>query len=437
MNRIVLAASLLILSVAVHAQGPALKNTKAASSSKSAQPVDREYTDSIIKNTTDKMFLTEFVDHLPLSAKVPSPDKILGYPIGTPNKLTYTADQYRYYRELEKSSPRVRTFISPEKSELGRDQMLIVVSDEANLARLDRYKEITAKLADPRSINDELARQLTSEGKAIYWASGSIHSTETGSPEMLMELAYRLAVEETPFIKEIRKNAIIMITPTLEVDGRDNMVDLYNYRKANEAKRSPGLIYWGKYVAHDNNRDSLGMALVLSRNQMAHFLDFHPTVLHDLHESVPFLYTSTGTGPYNAWLDPIVIDECQSLAYYEIEEMTKRGVPGVWTHGFYDGWAPNYMFYVANGHNSIGRFYETYGGTGADTSERNVGAQSQRDWFRPNPPLSRVKWSIRNNINLQQSGILFAMNEVANEKERFLKNFYIKSKRSITKATNE
>jgi hypothetical protein len=442
MNRLVLATSLLIVSVAANAQGPALENSKTSSKSpkpaaKSVQPVDREYTDSIVKNTTDKMFLTEFVDHLPLSAKVPSPAKILGYPIGTPKKLTYTADQYRYYRELEKATPRVRTYISPEKSEQGRDQMLIVVSDEANLAKLDRYKEITAKLGDPRSINDELAAQLSAEGKAIYWASGSIHSTETGSPEMLMELAYRLAVEETPFIQEIRKNAIIMITPTLEVDGRDMAVDLYNYRKANEGKRTPGLIYWGKYVAHDNNRDSLGMALALSRNQMAHFLDFHPTVLHDLHESVPFLYTSTGTGPYNAWLDPIVIDEWQTLAYYEIEEMTKRGVPGVWTHGFYDGWAPNYMFYVANGHNSIGRFYETFGNGGADTQVRNVGPQSGRDWFRPNPPLPVVKWSIRNNINMQQSALLLAMNYVANHKEKYLNNFYLKSKRSVAKARTE
>jgi hypothetical protein len=179
------------------------------------------------------------------------------------------------------------------------------------------------------------------------------------------------------------------------------------------------------------------MALVLSRNQMAHFLDFHPTVLHDLHESVPFLYTSTGTGPYNAWLDPIVIDEWQSLAYYEIEEMTKRGVPGVWTHGFYDGWAPNYMFYVANGHNSIGRFYETFGNGGADTQVRNVGAQSGRDWFRPNPPLPRVNWSIRNNINMQQSALLLAMNFVANNKEKYLTNFYLKSKRSVAKARTE
>jgi hypothetical protein len=361
----------------------------------------------------------------------------LGYVAGAPNKLTYTKDLYRYYRELEKATPRVRVLVAPEKSEEGREQLLILVSDEANLAKLDRYKEITGKLADPRKISDADAEALITEGKIFYWASGSIHSPETGSPEMLMELAYRLAVSETPFIQDIRRNAIVMITPALEVDGRDRMVDLYNWRKANPGKQAPGLLFWGKYVAHDNNRDSNGMSLVLSRNQMRTFLDFHPQVLHDLHESVPFLYTSTGTGPYNPALDPLVIDEWHALAYKEIEEMTKRGVPGVWTHGFYDGWATNYMLFIANGHNSIGRFYETYGNGGADTQVRNVGNQSQRDWFRPNPPLPRVNWSLRNNTNLQQSGILFAMHEIATEKDRFLKNFYIKSKRAVAKAANE
>ena len=413
-------------------------DTPSARSSKSSQPLNVEYTESIIKNTTDKMFLTDIVDHLPASPRVPSPEKILGYPIGTPNKLTYTKDQYRYYRELAKTTPRVKTFVAPEKSEQGREQLLVVVSDEANIAKLNRYKEITAKLGDPRSINDELAKQLAAEGKAIYWASGSIHSPETGSPEMLMEMAYRIAVEDSPMIEAIRKNVIVMITPTLEVDGRDTMVDLYNYRKANEGKRSPGLIYWGKYVAHDNNRDSMGMALALTRNQMAQFLEYHPTVLHDLHESVPFLYTSTGTGPYNAWLDPIVVNEWQELAYQEVQQMTQRGVPGVWTHGFYDGWAPNYMFYVANGHNSIGRFYETFGNGGADTVVRTVpNTSTSREWFRPNPPLSRVNWSIRNNINLQQSAILIAMKHVADNKDRFLNNFYLKSKRSVAKARSE
>jgi hypothetical protein len=419
---------------------PALTETAdkpAATSKPAAGPNNAEYGAKVKEYTTESYFMTELVDHLPASDKVPSPDKILGYAVGAPGHLTYSKDLYRYYQELEKATPRVRTFFAPEKSEEGKQQMLVAVGDEALLAKLDRYKEITAKLADPRKVTEAEAEQLIGEGKVLYWASGSIHSPETGSCEMLMELAYRLAVEESPFIQAIRKNVIVLITPVLEVDGHDMMVDTYNYRKANPDKNAPPLVYWGKYVAHDNNRDGLGMALALSRNQMKTFLEYHPTILHDLHESVPFLYTSTGTGPYNAWLDPIVIDEWNVLAYHEIEEMTKRGVPGVWTHGFYDGWAPNYMFYVANGHNAIGRFYETFGNSVADTMDRTVGAQSQRDWFRPNPPQPRVKWSLRNNVNMQESAILLAMNYVSINKDRFLKNFYLKSKRSVAKATNE
>lgn len=421
-------------------QNAASQPNDATATAAASTPVDNDYTRKIREYTTEPHFMTELVDHLPMSDKVPSPDKVLGYIVGTPNKLTYTKDIHRYFRELAKASARVRVFTAPEKSEDGREQLLIAVGDEASLAKLDRYKEITAKLADPRKLTDTEAKSLIDEGKVIYWASGSIHSPETGSPEMLMELAYRLAVEETPFIQAIRKNAIVLITPVLEVDGRDRQVDVYNYRKANPGKNFPSLIYWGKYVAHDNNRDGLGMALALTRNMMKTFLEYHPAVLHDLHESVPFLYTSTGTGPYNAWLDPITIDEWSLLAYHEVEELTKRGVPGVWTHGFYDGWAPNYMFYVANGHNSIGRFYETFGNTGAfgaDTMDRTVTTQAQRDWYRPNPPHPRVRWSLRNNVNMQQSGVLLAMNFVASNKERFLQNFYIKSKRSIAKANNE
>jgi len=289
---------------------PALINPK-YTTPKSA--VDAAYGAKIAEYTTEKYFMTELVDHLPVSDKVPSPEKLLGYVVGTPNKLTYTKDLYRYFRALAAASPRVRVLVAPEKSEEGREQLLIMVSDEANLAKLDRYKEITAKLADPRKLSDTEAHTLISEGKPFYWASGSIHSPETGSPEMLMELAYRLAVEDSPFIEDIRKNMIVMITPALEVDGRDRMVDLYNYRKANPGKPTPPLLYWGKYVAHDNNRDGLGLALALTRNQMRTFLEYHPTVLHDLHESVPYLYTMTGTGPYNAWLDPLALDEFQVL----------------------------------------------------------------------------------------------------------------------------
>ena len=299
-----------------------------------AQKIDERYSQKIREYTTEPFFLTDIVDHLPASTTVPTPEKVLGYAIGTPNKLTYTKDIYRYMRELAKASPRVRV-MTVGHSEEGREMMLVAISAEANIQKLEHYKQIAARLADPRKTPPAEAAQLISEGIPFYWASGSIHSPETGSPEMLMELAYRLAVEDSPMIQNIRQNSIVLLTPTIEVDGRDKAVDIYNYRKAYPNRIPPALVYWGKYVAHDNNRDAMGMTLELSKVMIRTFLEYHPTVLHDLHESVPFLYISTGMGPYNPWLDPIVINEWQKMAYNEIEEMTKRGVPGVWTHGFY------------------------------------------------------------------------------------------------------
>ncbi|HLJ87368.1 MAG TPA: M14 family zinc carboxypeptidase [Candidatus Angelobacter sp.] len=396
-----------------------------------------EYGKKIKEFTTEPFFITELVDHLPYSSCVPAPDAFLHHIVGAPDVLDYTKDINAYMRLLASKSPRVKVW-SIGVSEEGREMLAVAVSDEANLAKLDRYKEITARLADPRGLSETEAQKLIGEGKPIYWADGSIHSPETGAPEMLMELAYRLAVEDTPFIQKIRKDSIVMITPIVEVDGHDREVDIYMHQKKHPNDAPYPLIWWGHYVAHDNNRDNLGVTLALSRNMLKNFLEWHPTVMHDLHESVPYLYIMTGTGPYNAWLDPIVISEWQQMAYHEIEEMTKRGVVGVWTHGFYDGWAPNYLLSIANNHNSIGRFYETFGNGGADTRVRTLGpANTSREWFRPNPPLPKVKWSARNNINMQESAILFGMNNVASNGPQFLNNFYLKSKRSIEKARKE
>src|SRR3989440_12735707 len=129
------------------AHPPSVAEKKAVTKNE-ASPNNAEYGAKVKENTTQTYFMTELVDHLPASAKVPSPDKILGYTVGAPGHLTYTKDLYRYYRELEKATTRVRAFIAPEKSEEGKEQMLVAVGDEALLAKLDRCKEIAAKLAD-------------------------------------------------------------------------------------------------------------------------------------------------------------------------------------------------------------------------------------------------------------------------------------------------
>jgi hypothetical protein len=399
------------------------------------QKIHEEYTKKIREFTTDPAFTTKYVNSLPAAAGVPTPLEVLGHIAGAPDILSYSADVYKYLRALAQASPRVRIF-TVGKTEEGRDWIVAAVSEEKTIRDLNRYKQITARLADPRKLTDADAQALIKQGKIIYWATGGMHSSETGSVEMLMELAYRLAVDESPFIRTIRDNAIILITPIIEVDGRDKYVDVAMApRKDSKTDITNRLLWWGKYVAHDNNRDNIGLALALSRCIMKVALDYHPQVMHDLHESASHLYISTGSGPYNAWLDPIVVDEWHQLAYQEVDGMTREGVPGVWTHAFYDGWAPNYAFYAANGHNAIGRFYETQGA--GDASTRIQTASGDRQWFRPNPPLKQFVWSMRDNVNLQQSAILIGMNYVAANKDRYLENFYLKGKRSVAKARAE
>ncbi|HEV2180526.1 MAG TPA: M14 family zinc carboxypeptidase, partial [Gemmatimonadaceae bacterium] len=397
------------------------------------QAIDSAYTAQIKQDLEDPRISTELVDYLPASATVPSPLKVLGHIIGAPGILDRSADIYKYFDALAKTSPRVKVW-RIGKTEEGRDMILAAIADEATLKELDKYRDMLAALGDPRKTTPEQAQQLIHTAKPIYYITSGIHSPEFGGPEMLMELAYRLAVDSSQFIQNIRNNVIVLITPVIEPDGRDKAVDTYYYNKKlpKGATRLP-LMYWGKYVQHDNNRDGMGQFLQLTKHTTQAVLDWHPTILHDLHEAQTYLYASTGTGPYNEQIDPITVDEWWMLAENDVMEMTKRGVPGVWTYGFYDGWTPNYLFFIAHTHNALGRFYEvqSYGPDNYVVKPRPT--TTSREWFRPNPPLDSINWGPRNNTNIQESAILFALSDVAKNKETFLDNYWRKNVRAVDK----
>ncbi|MFN2515453.1 MAG: M14 family zinc carboxypeptidase [Pyrinomonadaceae bacterium] len=404
------------------------------------QPIDEEYTKKIREYTTEPFFNSPLADYLPASAQVPTPKAVLGDVAGAPGKLPYSEEVHRYMRLLEKASPRVKVF-SIGTTEESREMIAVAVASEQLLSRLDDNRARLAKLADPRTINldDAEADRLVSDSFPIYYITGALHSTETGSPTALMELVYRLAVDESPYVKSIRENVVTLITPVVEVDGRDRMVDVYNWHLAHPKENWPPLVYWGHYVAHDNNRDAIGLSLKLTRNVLNTFTGWKAQVLHDLHESVPYLYDNTiGDGPYNAWVDPILTDEWQMIGWNNVSELTKFGMPGVFAHGNFDTWSPGYLMFIAATHNGISRLYETFGNGGADTLERTLSPDEyQRSWYRQNPPLPKAKWSQRNNNNYQQTGLLTSLYYFGNNSKLFLKNFYLKSKRSILKPKNE
>ncbi|HWZ45877.1 MAG TPA: M14 family zinc carboxypeptidase [Candidatus Saccharimonadales bacterium] len=404
------------------------------------QPVDEEYTKKIREYTTQPFFTSPLVDYLPASKTVPTPKAVLGDVAGAPGILPYSKQVYEYMRMLEKASPRVKVY-SIGKTEEGREMIAVAVSSEANLAKLEENRARLAKLADPRTIklDDAEADRLIETAVPVYYITGTIHSPETGSPTALMEMAYRLAVDESPYMKDIRNGVITLITPIVEVDGRDRMVDLYRWHLAHPKDNWPPLLYWGKYVAHDNNRDAMGMTLKLTENVLNTLLAWKAQTLHDLHESVPYLYDNTaGDGPFNAWVDPILTNEWEILGWRDVADMTRYGMPGVFTHGNFDTWSPGYLMFLAATHNGISRLYETFGNAGADTVERQLDPDEfSRTWFRQDPPLPKTLWSQRNNNNYQQTGLLTSLHFFADNRKFFLKNFYLKSKRSITKPEKE
>ncbi len=403
--------------------------------------------EAIARFTTEPRFGNPWVAYLPDSDIVPSPAEFLGHVVGAPGELSRTPQIYGYFRALAKASPRVRVETIGTSDE-GREILLVAVADEKSIADLARLKAAAAALADPRTTTPEAAEALIATARPFYYLNAGLHSSETGSPEMVMELAYRLAVSEQPMIKAIRENVVVLINPVSEPDGRDRFVDwFYRHLKGKtdyETLPPDSPPYWGRYVFHDNNRDTHQRALETTRAVHRAFYEYHPVAVHDLHESIALLQTWNGTGPWNPNLDPIVLGEMFDMSFAEVRQATSMGMPGVWTWAFGEGFGHHYTESVATNHNAIGRGYETFGNGSAETMERvlrNERYLGQRvtkaEWYRPLPPPRRFMWSLRNNVNYMQTGCLAILDYTAVHAKEMLRAFYRKGFNSWQKGVKE
>jgi 8-oxo-dGTP pyrophosphatase MutT (NUDIX family) len=371
------------------------------------QTQDPDFEKSVKEWTTEPYFISPLVDHLPRVPGIPMPKDVLGYHIGKPATLTYYADILKYYRALDEASPRV-TMETIGRSDEDRELVVIWISSDDNIANLKQNRDNLAKIADPRGLSEAEVRRLIATTRPHYHLMGGLHSGETGPSEMLMELAYRLATETSPLISGIRENVVVSITPVADPDGRDRNVDwFYKTREEQEAAAGgagaaaggagaaargagagaggagagaggAGLPYWGKYVFHDNNRD-INLSQVSMRALADWYFTAYPPIMHDLHESLPLLYTYSGAAPQNPNLDPILFTELPFFANFELAQMTKWGMPGVYTHAFMDGWSPGYLGSVSYNHNGMMRMYETQSGSEPRPGARGRGGRGGGD----------------------------------------------------------
>jgi hypothetical protein len=450
-----------------------------------AQPQDEEFARLVKEWTPQSYFMSPLVDHLPKVNGVPTPKDVLGYYVGAPRTLTYYADILKFYRALAAATPRVKVE-TIGRSDEDRELVVVWVSSDANISNLQKNRDNLGKIADPRGLAPEQITQLIASTKPHYHLIGGLHSGETGPSEMLMELVYRLATETSPLVTQIRNNVIVSVTPVADADGRDRNVDWFYRGLETAALQGPStssgqggrqggapaaveggggggrggasVPYWGKYVHHDNNRD-INLSQVSMRALVDWYFTSHPPIMHDLHEAQPLLYTYSGGPPQNPNLDPILFAELPFFSNFELAQMTKWGMPGVYTHAFMDGWSPGYLGSVAYNHNGMMRMYETQSGRdlpaaageaqapsagsgqargggpgrGGPTIPTGRGGGQPREWYRgiPIPPGAANSFTRRVNTNYMQTGVLSALQLTSMFPNLVVENFYRKTQNSI------
>ena len=398
--------------------------------------------EDIAKATTEARFLSPWVSYLPASSTVPSPRVFFGRIPGAPGELVDSAKAYAYSRALAAASPRVKMF-TIGRSEEGRDIILLAIADEKGIQNLDGLKAANAALADPRSIDAAAAARLIGDSRPFYYFNAALHSDETGSTESVLELSYRLAVSEQPMIRRIRENMVVLINPVSNPDGRDKQVEwFYRFLKGKTdrdtlPRQAPP--YWSKYAFVDINRDAHQLVHETTKAVGRMFFEWHPVVIHDLHESVPLLMTWNGTGPYNPNIDPISYSEFLAMSFHEVETMTGFGMPGVSTWNFGEGFSYMFLDSLAMNHNAIGRGYETFGNSTAETLTQSLSPEeTSREWYRVlPPPTGPFSWSARDNVNYNETGALAALDYAATNAHALLRNFYTKSLHSWRKGLDE
>ncbi len=271
-----------------------------------------------------------------------SPEKFLGFKVGDDRKLADYSQIKGYFEQLAQESPRLE-LLNIGKSTLGKTMIMAIITTEDNMAELGRYKEITKKLKDARTLSSEAAAKLAQEGKVILLITCNIHATEIASSQMSMELAYKLVSGNTPFdADKMLKEVIVLLVPTTNPDGEQMVTEWYRKYVGTEYEggRMPWLYH--HYAGHDNNRDWFMFNLTETRavsNVLYH--EWFPQIHIDEHQM-----GSTGARLFiPPFMDPPVpnvqpllwrgVNLCGVNMAYDLE---KEGYTGV-VHGrSFTGW---------------------------------------------------------------------------------------------------
>lgn len=296
------------------------------------------------------------------AARITPPEEFFGFKLGSDRKIARWDKITEYFYKLESESDRIKVKELGKSTE-GNPFLLVIISSPENLAKLEHYRQVNSRIADPRGLSNEEVRQLVQEGKAVVCQTMSLHATEIGGTQMAPELAYDLLSCDSCTTKQILDNVIFLMVPCFTPDGQIMVTDWYNKYLGTEFEGTMLPYLYHKYAGHDNNRDAFALNLVESRYvARILFTEWHPHAFQDHHHmgsTGARLYVAPYCDVIRPHVDPLVWRELSWYGGHMAYSLEQAGKTGILNGAQFPGWGHFGFHWLANHHNIAGMLTES------------------------------------------------------------------------------
>lgn len=378
----------------------------------------------------------------------PSPEEYFGFRMGADRRLARWDKIVEYFQMLEKVSDRIKV-VELGKTTEGNPFILAIITSPENFENLDEIRKTGPRLAYSDELTEEEAEVLVKRGKAVIAMAMSIHASEVGGTQMAPELAYDLVTDDSPDLRRILDEVVLLLIPCANPDGNMMVVDWYSRWLGTEYEGGPMPWLYHKYVGHDNNRDLVLMNMVESK-MLAKLLfeEWFPLAYIDFHHYGSFggrYYIPPFVNPTDPNVDPLIWTEQQLYGGAMILKLEQAGKTGV----------ENYAGFTAEFNATYTRVCTWHGICGMLTESANAKlatpiyvhyhqlqpARRGRPEYRAHVnfphPWPGGWWHLRDIVEQQKISALAALEVAANYRKTLLRNLRLKTKRSMEKGASE
>src|SRR5579871_2872296 len=376
---------------------------------------------------------------------VPTPESVLGHKPGDDFYLANYDESREYFRKLAASSNRIK-LINVGKTTRGLDWEIAIISSPENLANLDKYKDIERKLADGRGLTPEEAHTLAKQGKAIVHIDGGLHSSEVAGAQQSINLAYKLVSSQNdPEVDAILNNVILMLWPTLNPDGQNEVVAWYRKNLGTTYEVSPLPDLYQEYVGHDNNRDGYMNNMLESQDVTRTEIEWDPVIFYCHHQTAPFptrIFIPPFVEPISSNIHPLMGRWLNSLGTNIAAYLDEHGMPGAVNRVGFDNWYPGFLDFTHIFRNSVSFFTETALFRYATPRFYPVDEfpKDQRDLRSGvfySSPWKGGWWRLRDAVNYMLGASMSVLDTAAKYREQLLYNRYRAGRDNMERFTKE